>query len=104
MRSYALRNPTDIGALIKARRKELGIGQVDLAKQIGASRLWVSQIEQGKPGAGIGLVLRALAALDIDLVGDIAGAKRDGGYSSQKSIITPDINDIVSQALKRRRE
>jgi hypothetical protein len=34
---------------------------------MGASRLWVNQIEGGKPGAGMGLVLRAFNVLELTL-------------------------------------
>ncbi len=62
-----LRTPREIGAAIRARRRSLGWGQAELAERIGVSRLWVSQIEGGKPGAGLGLVLRAFNALGLAL-------------------------------------
>lgn len=58
-----LRTPGEVGAAIRAGRRALGWDQAELAKRVGVSRLWVSQVEGGKPGAGLGLVLRAFAAL-----------------------------------------
>lgn len=69
MAAIPLRTPADIGALIRDRRRVLGLDQADLAGLIGVSRLWISQIERGKPGASLGLVLRALAAVGVDLSG-----------------------------------
>jgi HTH-type transcriptional regulator / antitoxin HipB len=62
-----IRTPADLGALIRTTRKKLRFDQSTLAKKIGVSRLWLVEIEKGKPRAEIGLVLRALAALHINL-------------------------------------
>lgn len=62
----------DIGALIRDRRTELGLSQVQLAKRIGVSRIWIVQIEKGKPNAQLGLILRALQELKILLHAEIA--------------------------------
>ncbi len=67
MTSVIVRTPKDIGALIKSRRKTIGLGQAELATRVGASRLWVSEIENGKPGASLGLVLRTLSVLGLEL-------------------------------------
>jgi HTH-type transcriptional regulator / antitoxin HipB len=67
MTSVLVRTPKDVGALIKSRRKAIGLGQAEVAMLIGASRLWVSEIENGKPGASLGLVLRTLSALGLEL-------------------------------------
>ncbi len=90
-----LRTPSDIGALIRARRRELGLGQAELAEIAGVSRLWINQVEGGKPGAGLGLVLRTLAALGIELSG--GGNESD---SQIPEIVTPDINAIIDNARK----
>jgi HTH-type transcriptional regulator/antitoxin HipB len=65
--NVALRTPVEVGAAMRARRRSLGWDQAELAERIGASRLWVNQIEGGKPGAGLGLVLRAFSALGLTL-------------------------------------
>jgi HTH-type transcriptional regulator / antitoxin HipB len=78
MVSIYLRTPKDVGALIKSRRKAIGLGQADLAQRVGASRLWVSEIEKGKPGAGLGLVLRTLSVLGLELNTDDDGTESDG--------------------------
>jgi HTH-type transcriptional regulator/antitoxin HipB len=62
-----IRTPADLAALIRNTRKKLRLDQATLAKKIGVSRLWLVEIEKGKPRAEIGLVLRTLDALRISL-------------------------------------
>jgi HTH-type transcriptional regulator/antitoxin HipB len=60
-----IRNIKDLGAYLKARRTELGMDQATLAGRAGTSRKWLIEVEKGKPGAALGLVLRTLRALDV---------------------------------------
>jgi HTH-type transcriptional regulator/antitoxin HipB len=62
-----IQTPADLGALIRNTRKKLKLDQSTLAKKIGVSRLWLVEIEKGKPRAEMGLVLRTLDALQISL-------------------------------------
>lgn len=62
-----IRTAKELGALVKARRNELGWSQQKLADETGVQRLWIIQFEKGKNTAHIGLVFRALRALDITL-------------------------------------
>jgi HTH-type transcriptional regulator / antitoxin HipB len=103
MADIPLPTPAAVGALIKDRRRALGLDQADLAAQIGVSRLWVNQVERGKPGASLGLVLRALAALGVELSGsgfDKLGGKRP---SAVAPIVSPDINAVVADARRKHR-
>ena len=88
-----LRTPADIGALIRARRRELGFDQAKLAEMAGVSRLWINQVERGKPGAGLGLVLRTLAQLGIEL-----SEYAPSLHTDVPPVITPDINAIIENA------
>ncbi|MFC0154601.1 helix-turn-helix transcriptional regulator [Xanthomonas dyei] len=63
-----VRTPSDIGNIIRARRKRLGWDQARLANDIGVSRQWVVDIEKGKPRAELQLILRALQALGLELM------------------------------------
>jgi HTH-type transcriptional regulator/antitoxin HipB len=65
-----LRTSKDIGALIRQRRHELDLSQLELAERVGASRQWVVDVECGKPRAELGLVLRTLDVLDVRLHAD----------------------------------
>jgi len=62
-----IQTPADLGALIRNTRKKFELDQSTLAKKIGVSRLWLVEIEKGKPRAEMGLVLRTLDALQISL-------------------------------------
>jgi y4mF family transcriptional regulator len=86
-----VRTPADLGAVIRDRRKQLKLDQAALAKRIGVSRQWVIEIERGHPRAELGLVLRAIAALDIRL---------DAGQGSRPSSGPIDIDAIVAKAKK----
>lgn len=56
-----------LGELVRDQRKQRGWSQTQLAEKIGASRLWVSQFENGKETVELGLVLKALRALDLGI-------------------------------------
>lgn len=90
-----VRTPADLGAVIRDRRKHLKLDQAAFAKRIGVSRQWVIEIERGHARAELGLVLRAIGALDIQLDASIAQAK-------VSSTSTVDINAIVAKAKKRK--
>jgi HTH-type transcriptional regulator/antitoxin HipB len=91
-----IRTPTDLGAVIRDRRKRLGLDQATLAKRIGTSRQWVIGIEQGRARAELGLVLRALDTLGIRLN---AGNDKSGKAASLPVV---DIDAIVSSARKKK--
>ena len=57
----------DIGLLVRARRTEKGWTQADLARNVGTTQRWISEIENGKATAEIGMVLQTLAMLGIRL-------------------------------------
>ena len=62
-----IRTPNDLGAIIRKRRKQLGLGQAALAQRVEVSRQWIIGIERGHGRAEFGLVLRALDTLGIRL-------------------------------------
>lgn len=62
-----IRRAEDIAGLIKSRREALGLSQQALADLLTVSRKWVNEIEQGNSNAKLGLVLRALNELQIDI-------------------------------------
>lgn len=86
-----LRTPADLGAAIRDRRRQLKWDQASLAQKIGVSRQWVIEIERGHPRAELGLVLKALDALDIHL---------QIGAAAESAPATPsvDIDKIVTKA------
>jgi HTH-type transcriptional regulator/antitoxin HipB len=89
-----LRTPKDIGAIIRERRRSLGLDQGALARKVGVSRLWINQVEGGKPGASLNLVLRTLSAIGVDLIANTGEAKKQRA----EAVTSPDINAIVQAA------
>jgi len=71
--------------------------QISLAKKAGTSRKWLVEVEQGKPGAEIGLILRTLKSLEIliDLDADSSVATP---LPRKKA---PDINSVLDSLKKR---
>lgn len=85
------RSPRDLGLMIRERRRALGLDQSALAERVGVSRQWVIDIEKGKPRAPLELVLRALAALELEL--DIKPRKQPVAGSPEL-----DLNQVVARA------
>jgi HTH-type transcriptional regulator / antitoxin HipB len=92
-----IRTPADLGAVIRDRRKQLGLDQSTLAKRVGVSRQWVIGVERGHARAAMGLVLRAIDALGIRLDASME-------QTSRRGLPAPaiDINAIVAKAKKSR--
>ncbi len=88
-----IRTPGDLGAIIRERRRELGLGQAQLAGRIGVSRQWVIGVERGRARAELGLVLRALDSLGVCL-----NASAEAGQA--RSGAAPDIDAIIASPQK----
>jgi HTH-type transcriptional regulator / antitoxin HipB len=56
-----------IGAAIRAKRRSIGMRQAELAALSGVGVRFLSELENGKATAEIGLVLRVLRRLGLDL-------------------------------------
>jgi HTH-type transcriptional regulator/antitoxin HipB len=91
------RSPAELGAIIRDRRRRLGLEQKALAEQVGVSRQWIIDIEKGKPRAALGLVLRTVNALGI-----LLDASDESIRPSRTSAAAPDINAIIAAARKPR--
>ncbi|NJC69039.1 helix-turn-helix transcriptional regulator [Planosporangium thailandense] len=69
-----VRTPTELGALVRDRRRDQGLSQEALATRARVSRRWLAALEAGKPSAEVGLVLSTLEALNQEVsVDDRAG-------------------------------
>jgi y4mF family transcriptional regulator len=89
-----LKTPTDLGNVIRQRRKALGWDQVRLAQETGVSRQWIIDIEKGKPRAELQLVLRTLNVLGIEL--DASARDIPSPAKNEKpTLVLPNIDDIV---------
>jgi y4mF family transcriptional regulator len=62
-----IQTPADLGRAIRARRRELGMQQAEVAMQSGVSAPTVSAIENGKETARIGLVLQLCRDLGLQI-------------------------------------
>ena len=93
-----IRTATDLGAFIRERRTRLGMDQITLAKKAGTSRKWLVEVEQGKPGAEIGLILRTLKSLEISIIlaADTLVATPTPGKEK-----APDIDSVLDSLKKR---
>lgn len=107
-----IRSAREAGLLIRDRRQRLSLPQAELAERIGASRHWVMGVEAGKPTAEVGLVLAALAALD--LVCDVrprealSGAREPGAPTGASEAVadsttSPSARADLSRILSRTR-
>jgi HTH-type transcriptional regulator/antitoxin HipB len=93
-----MRTATDLGAFIRERRTKLGMDQVSLAERAGTSRKWLIEVEQGKPRAEIGLILRTLKTLGVSI--DLQIDSLAKATSNDKAGST-DINNVLSSLKKR---
>lgn len=85
-----IKTATDLGALVRERRRERGLSQEDLARTVGVSRQWIVGLEQGKFRA-FEIVIRTLGALalSIEVVSD--DDSLDGGTT------TVDLDELLSR-------
>lgn len=93
-----IRTATDLGAFIRERRVKLGMDQSDLAEKAGTSRKWIVEVEQGKPRAEIGLILRTLKTLGVSLDIAVDHVQKSSAANLPRSL---DINKILDSLKKR---
>ncbi|MEY5026023.1 MAG: hypothetical protein RLZZ244_1551 [Verrucomicrobiota bacterium] len=67
MKSTPLLSPTELGSLIKKRRRQLRLKQPDLALASGTGVRFISDLENGKETCQIGLSLKVLSTLGLRL-------------------------------------
>lgn len=93
-----IRSVSDLGAAIRDRRRALDLSQRELAERVGVSRQWIVEIEGGKSRAQLGLVLRTLEALGVNLAMD------DGSTASAPgpAISSSDIDALLDRARGRK--
>jgi len=94
-----IRTPREMGAVLREHRRRLNLSQAELADKIGTHRRWVLEVEQGKPGAAVGLVLQALLAVGARVIVEPApgGVPREGAASG----LHTDIDAVVEAARRR---
>ena len=68
MNDFPIRAPEQLIPLFSAFRKRAGLTQAELARRIGVGQQTVSQLERNPDKATFERLLRAFAALDVELV------------------------------------
>lgn len=71
--STTVRSSGDVGKLLRARRRELGLKQEDVAASLGMSPRLIGEVENGKDGVGLLKVLNIAHLLGFDLVLSVRG-------------------------------
>jgi y4mF family transcriptional regulator len=61
------KNPEQLGAAIRARRRQLKVTQKDLAMTCGTGLRFIIDLEKGKPTCQIGKIIQVLQALGLKL-------------------------------------
>jgi HTH-type transcriptional regulator/antitoxin HipB len=95
-----IRTPHDLGHLVRAYRRAAGMSQEQLASHAGTSQRWISQLENGKPTAELGMVLRTLLAVGVDLDVPPPGEPRPDKLGTPAVKQYPDINAIVEKGRR----
>ena len=82
----------DLAAVARGRRLSLGLSQEDLARRAGVSRQWLGMFERGKRTAEMGLAIRLLDTLDLEL----EVRPRDGALA-QRVEATIDLDRLLEE-------
>lgn len=77
------RTARDIGFMIRAERRAQCLSQAELAARNSTTQAWISEIENGKNTAEIGMVLRVVMDLGIEL-GFKTAAQVEADYAHEE--------------------
>jgi HTH-type transcriptional regulator/antitoxin HipB len=86
----AVHDTSTLGTLVRTRRISLGLRQQDLALAANVGVRFIVDIENGKETSQIGLVLRLLQALGIELEANMAPAPTQRQTNDDTGIFDPD--------------
>jgi HTH-type transcriptional regulator / antitoxin HipB len=95
MKTIPINSIRDLAAVIRGRRRELGLTQAEVAARIDVSRQWIALFEAGNSGATLDRVVRLLDALELRLA--VHGADEGGGGAPEGD--GPPTEDIDLDAL-----
>ncbi len=59
--------PFDVAMAVRARRRQLKLRQLEVAKEAKVGREWLVDLEHGKPTVELGLVMRLLETLGLEI-------------------------------------
>ena len=83
----------NLGAMIRARRKEMKFSQADLAEKVDLSAKYLGEVERGEGNVSIEKLGNIADALDIRL-----GRLLDNAYSKDRDYLITDINEMLDKA------
>ena len=63
---FTLSNVSEVGQIIKRRRKSLGLTQIELGKKLGKSNTYLSDIEVGKTIPSLSTLILLCDSLDLE--------------------------------------
>ena len=63
---FTLNNVSEVGQIIKRRRKSLGLTQIELGKKLGKSNTYLSDIEVGKTIPSLRTLILLSNSLDLE--------------------------------------
>ena len=69
-----IKDVSGLGAAIRSQRKRLGLTQQELADACGCSIMYLSNLERGKETAELGIALRIVNLLGLDMTLSERGA------------------------------
>ena len=90
-----LKTSQDIGLAIRQARRQRSWSQAALAAQAGVGRQWLVEVEHGKPGAELGLILKTLNALGLALKLD-EGSQPSA--ADDEALVPIDLDDLIERA------
>jgi HTH-type transcriptional regulator / antitoxin HipB len=91
-----VKNPKELGHLVRDYRSKKSLSQANLAAEVGVSRKWIIDLEAGKRTTDLSLVLRTLNVLGIEL-----DARNRSGRQPKHGAY--DIDAIIEEARRGRR-
>lgn len=96
-----VRTAADFGTLLRNGRKTAGLSQVELARRLGTTQRWVSEVERAKPTAELGRVLQALEMVGVRLDAREAGAAEATAPAMPQGYPTPE--DVLRRVREKAR-
>jgi HTH-type transcriptional regulator / antitoxin HipB len=68
MKSYPIKTPQQLGAVLEGYRRSRGLTQKDAGSKVGLAQSVVSLLEKSPQRAGLSRIFKLLAALDLEIV------------------------------------
>ena len=84
MRASSVR---DIAAIVRGRRRHLGLSQASLAAKTGVGREWIIEFEKGKASVEWGYVVRVLRVLGLSIDLEPEGLPSEPASSDVETIL-----------------